>query len=509
MNLYEWQKECLQVIKNKNAIISAPTGAGKTKVAYIWMDPKGAKEGKHKIIYTVPIKALANEKADELRSIYGREMVGIETGDVKKNENAPILVCTQEIYTLKYARKKQKIKLVIDEFHYIFSDNHRTRSYIDGIKHAKDSHQILIMSATLSKPDKIKQYLTNTTGKDFVLYQTDFRPTKLTFTKQVFSLDDIPPHSLIYVFNTYMIDRMARHLSAKYPPLDLLKRRKIRLLAIDYRINPDKFPEIFHGIARYHSKLTYTEKRFIERLVREGYIHTLLATSALGVGVNLPFKWVLFGSLTVHIDGKDIPISKIDFVQLSGRAGRVGYFDEGYVGVLEHGFTQEDTVDLYRKLLSKELEEPQIKLEIDVWSVVKGERTLEEEVEYVCRYSLPERDRQEVLKEAQEIEKKLSSISEKEREFLREFYQPDISLDENLRLAKFITHKVGDPIEIHLFALPVGRKEKEIDYLLLLRRIGRRLNGQKWEGREMQVKDMQEVENQIKALDPLVLEVLT
>ncbi|MGB9874478.1 MAG: helicase-related protein, partial [Hydrogenobacter sp.] len=314
---------------------------------------------------------------------------------------------------------------------------------------------------------------------------------------------------LIYVFNTYMIDRMARHLSSKYPPLDLLKRRRIRLLAIDYHINPDKFPEVFHGIARYHSKLTYTEKRFIERLVREGYIHTLLATSALGVGVNLPFKWVLFGSLSVYMDEKNIPISKIDFVQLSGRAGRVGYFDEGYVGVLEHGFIEEDTVDLYRKLLSKELEEPQIKLEIDVWSVVKGERTLEEEVEYVCRYSLPEMDKKEVSEQAQEIEKKLSSISEKEREFLKEFYQPELSLDENIRLAKFITHKVGDPIEIYLFALPVGRKEKEIDYLLLLRRIGKRLNGQKWEGKTIEVKDMQEVEKQIKALDPLVLEVLT
>ena len=117
MSLYEWQKECLELIKDRNAILSAPTSAGKTKVAYIWMDVKGAVEGRHKIIYTVPIKALANEKTDELVQLYGKEHVGIETGDVKVRENSPILVCTQEIYTRKYARQKKNFKVVMDEFH--------------------------------------------------------------------------------------------------------------------------------------------------------------------------------------------------------------------------------------------------------------------------------------------------------------------------------------------------------------------------------------------------------
>ncbi len=120
------------------------------------MEPAKAKEGQHKIIYTVPIKALANEKCDELIELYGKEMVGIETGDVKRREKAPILVCTQEIYTLKYARRKTPHKVILDEFHYIFSDNDRSRAYIEGIKRARDTHQILIMSRHIvqSREDK-------------------------------------------------------------------------------------------------------------------------------------------------------------------------------------------------------------------------------------------------------------------------------------------------------------------------------------------------------------------
>ncbi len=373
-----------------------------------------------KLFIQIPIKALANEKCDELIELYGKNMVGIETGDIKRRENAPILVCTQEIYTLKYAYKKTPHKVILDEFHYIFSDTQRSRAYIEGIKKAKNTHQILIMSATLSNPEKIKQYLEKTTGKKFVLYETDFRPTRLTYTDRVFDLNTIPPFSLVYIFNTSAIDRIARWLSAQRAPLPLLKRRKIKQLASLFKINLEKFPEIFHGVARYHSRLTYTEKRFIERLVKDGYISVILATSALGVGVNLPFQWVLFGSTHIPNGNQRIrSLSKIDFVQLSGRAGRKGYYEEGFVGFLLQDFIRYESTDVakmnYEKLLTKPLEEPEIKLEIDIWSIIKEETTLENEIEYVTNFSLPSRDRIEVEREASFIQSILASADEDEK----------------------------------------------------------------------------------------------
>ena len=59
--------------------------------------------------------------------------VGIETGDFKRNEGARLLCCTQEIYSMKYSYISNQV-LIVDEFHYIFTDPDRARIYIDGIK---------------------------------------------------------------------------------------------------------------------------------------------------------------------------------------------------------------------------------------------------------------------------------------------------------------------------------------------------------------------------------------
>ena len=121
-----------------SAVLSAPTGAGKTWVAYLWaglVDETGRpltdRSGCDKVIFTAPIKALSNERYMDLLKM-GFD-VGIETGDFKKNAGAPVICCTQEIYNLKYAGM-DGIRLIIDEFHYIFSENERSRAYIDGLR---------------------------------------------------------------------------------------------------------------------------------------------------------------------------------------------------------------------------------------------------------------------------------------------------------------------------------------------------------------------------------------
>ena len=138
-DLYPWQLKAFEGIRDRNAVLSAPTGSGKTLVAYLWsgiLDQEGKVNlsSRDRIIFTAPIKALSNERYLDLRRL-GFD-VGIETGDFKRNTGARILCCTQEIYTLKYCKRPDQ-KLVIDEFHYIFTDPHRARAYIDGIR---DTH---------------------------------------------------------------------------------------------------------------------------------------------------------------------------------------------------------------------------------------------------------------------------------------------------------------------------------------------------------------------------------
>ena len=149
---YDWQLRAFSHIQDNSAVLSAPTGSGKTLVAYLWAgilsrdgtinpNPESGR-----IIFTAPIKALSNERYLDLRRM-GLD-VGLETGDFKRNEGASIICCTQEIYTMKYARLPGQ-KLIIDEFHYIFTDSDRARTYIDGLRNTNPDTQILVMSATL------------------------------------------------------------------------------------------------------------------------------------------------------------------------------------------------------------------------------------------------------------------------------------------------------------------------------------------------------------------------
>ena len=184
IRFYDWQIRAFNHIKNHSAVLSAPTGSGKTLVAYLWagilrrdgtINPNNDAE---RIIFTAPIKALSNERYLDLRRM-GLD-VGLETGDFKRNEGAGIICCTQEIYTMKYARIPGQ-KLIIDEFHYIFSDSDRARTYIDGIRNTNPETEILVMSATLGSIKSVGKYLSGICQREFVLHAAKKRVTELIF----------------------------------------------------------------------------------------------------------------------------------------------------------------------------------------------------------------------------------------------------------------------------------------------------------------------------------------
>ncbi len=109
---YSWQNEAVEAIGRTSAILSAPTGSGKTWVAYVWaglMDPSGeTSEPSGRVIFTAPIKALSNERYMELRSM-GFD-AGLETGDFKKNAGAlKSFAAIAEIYTSNMPAFPQKV----------------------------------------------------------------------------------------------------------------------------------------------------------------------------------------------------------------------------------------------------------------------------------------------------------------------------------------------------------------------------------------------------------------
>src|SRR6188508_2209325 len=87
-----WQQQAVTALREgKDVVVHAPTGAGKTLIFELWSN-QGKNRGQ--AIYTVPTRALANDKLAEWRA-RGWD-VGIATGDLSDNLDAPVIVATLE-----------------------------------------------------------------------------------------------------------------------------------------------------------------------------------------------------------------------------------------------------------------------------------------------------------------------------------------------------------------------------------------------------------------------------
>ena len=158
------QTECARKLYNGDSVVfCAPTGTGKTAVA-CYVITKNLKEGKN-TIYTTPLKALANDKMREFQKIYGKENVGLLTGDIKYNTDAPIKIMTTEIYNNQASslkKGKDGIKTVIyDEAHYLGDDERGGVWENSMIKTPFSNIQMLCLSATIGNSDRLTEWLSS------------------------------------------------------------------------------------------------------------------------------------------------------------------------------------------------------------------------------------------------------------------------------------------------------------------------------------------------------------
>ena len=123
---YDHQEEAiLELFAGNNVILNTPTGSGKSLVA-LALQFKSLCQGRRSY-YTVPIKALANEKSLSLCHVLGPENVGMITGDATVNRDAPVICCTAEILAniaLRDGAQAPVDDVIMDEFHY-YSDHSR------------------------------------------------------------------------------------------------------------------------------------------------------------------------------------------------------------------------------------------------------------------------------------------------------------------------------------------------------------------------------------------------
>ena len=88
-------QSCEALERGHGVLVCAPTGAGKTVVGEFAVHL--ALAAGQKCFYTTPIKALSNQKHNDLVARYGAEQIGLLTGDQSINGDAPVVVMTTEV----------------------------------------------------------------------------------------------------------------------------------------------------------------------------------------------------------------------------------------------------------------------------------------------------------------------------------------------------------------------------------------------------------------------------
>lgn len=336
-----WQQQAVAALRvGKDVVVQAPTGAGKTRVFELWSNhgkPRG------QAIYTVPTRALANDKLAEWRAAGWN--VGIATGDLAENLDAPILVATLETQKHRLIQGDGPTLLVVDEYQ-MLGDDDRGLNYELALALAPAKTQLLLLSGSVANPHHIVQWF-NRLGRQAVLVRHEIRPVPLD---EVF-VDQLNWH-LPSSIRGYWPRVCAKALAEGLGPILLFapRRQSAETIATELaRQIPTPFPLqlseaqrrlvgehlaklLKARVAYHHSGLSYAVRAgVIEPLAKAGQLRVVVATMGLAAGINFSLRSVAVTSATYKRDGQEIPLRPDEVLQMFGRAGRRGLDENGYV----------------------------------------------------------------------------------------------------------------------------------------------------------------------------------
>jgi helicase len=336
-----------------NYILAIPTASGKTLLGVMAAMEALQKGGK--VVYAVPLISIQNEKLKEFKKF---EEFGIKVGRHPASADLAVMVFESFDALTRFSRNtlSDVDLLVVDEFHMLgeFSRGPTIECALTRSHILNPSMRMVALSATLKNMNEIANWL------DAHVVEHVFRPVPLfkdvlnTEEMEVKNKNDVIlrvlKHSidessqiLVFVSTRRFTESLANHISGKIkksiPPKKKLTFKEVaqKILEVPKRRGSQptsvclKLAEcVEKGVAFHHAGLFDKQKEIIEDEFRAGNLYMITATPSLMYGVNLPSKSVIIRDYTRWTSQGPQPIPVFDYEQMSGRAGRPGYDNEGY-----------------------------------------------------------------------------------------------------------------------------------------------------------------------------------
>ncbi len=393
-----FQVQAIKAIAKSDCLVTAPTGSGKTWIAEQVAQKVINKNGK--VWYATPLKALTNSIHARFSKLFGKENVGILTGDIKENPDAAIIIGTTEIlrnqlYDAMDTGENLTCDLIIlDEAHFL-GDEQRGVVWEEIMIYLPVRIPLLLLSATIGNPFQIAKWLESIRGKKCHVIENHDRPVPLfpvfmhpsgtlfplmepfvsgkkqNLHKKVFKFANaknrpeiapfgkLPPFAdILNILNKYHLlpaifflkSRADCDQAIKMCDANLLSKNPEKKAALAQKINElvsgnphladHKHRDLLEqtGTASHHSGPLPAWKLVVETLMAGGLLDAMFATSTVAAGVNFPARSVVVLN-SDRFNGKDfMGLTPSEFQQMTGRAGRRGKDKIGFAIIMPGRF---------------------------------------------------------------------------------------------------------------------------------------------------------------------------
>ncbi len=359
--LHPPQAEAIPIaLTGRNLVAAIPTASGKSLIGMI-PALKLLHERRGKVLYIVPLKALASEKRDDFQTF--AESLGFKvhmsTGDLDSEDrgidDADIIISTSEKTDSMIrhgSRWMNGIRLVIaDEVHNIHDPGRgpTLEVAITKLRRKNPDMQVIALSATISNAEDLARWL------DAELIRSEWRPVPLregvfldgTITFNDGTVTEVPGKDgeldglvvqaindggqcLVFVNSRRSTEAVAVRLCGEIGKicgreLTPMERSAFEGDSETTEMGLKLSSCVAKGTAFHNAGLTYRQRKAVEDGFKAGTIKCIVATPTLAAGINLPARRVVVRETNRFEKGGNVPIPVMEIKQMCGRAGRPGY----------------------------------------------------------------------------------------------------------------------------------------------------------------------------------------